>query len=414
MTREQQFVNYARLLVSAGVNIQEGQTLVIQTPIECAPFARMIAKEAYAAGAREVVMNWRDEISAKLRYQNAPEEVFGEFPDWQKEYYNFYAAKGAAFVSIAANDPELLKDVDPKRIALANKTSSIALEEYREKLMSNENAWCVASIPTAAWAKKVFPNLGEAEAIEALWQAILTSVCADQEDPTAAWEAHKNALTERMAFLNRQSFKRLHYKNSLGTDLYVGLPKGHLWLGGAEETPAGVSFIANIPTEEVFTLPDKNDVNGVVYSSKPLNYQGNLIDGFSLTFENGKVISYAAAIGQDVLKHLIETDEGAAHLGEVALVPFDSPISNSKILFYNTLFDENASCHLAFGKAYPVCLNGSDEMTKEELDAAGVNDSLVHVDFMIGTSDLTILGETEDGTWVPIFENGNFAKVTEK
>lgn len=402
--------NYASLIVGAGVNIQNGQLLVIASPIECADFARRIAKKAYERGAKDVIMSWRDELFTKLRFLDAPEEVFGEFPAWEKEYYNFYTDKGAAFISIAANDPELLKDVDPKRVAMVQKTRSTALEEHRDKLMSNENAWCVVSVPTEAWAMKVFPELSADAAVEALWHAILDSVRAKTDDPTLAWEAHKKALKDRMAFLNRYNFRRLRYTNSLGTDLVVGLPEGHQWLGGAEKTKAGVDFIANIPTEEVFTLPHKDEVDGVVCSSKPLNYQGNLIDRFTLTFKGGKVVDCSAVIGEAVLKNLIATDEGAARLGEVALVPFDSPISNSNILFYNTLFDENASCHLAFGKAYPVCLRGGEEMDKDALLAAGVNDSLVHVDFMIGTADLTIDGQTADGQWVPVFRNGNFAE----
>lgn len=402
--------NYASLIVSAGVNIQEGQLLVIQTPIECAEFARRIAHKAYEAGAKDVVMNWRDELFTKMRFLEAPEEVFGEFADWQKEYYRYYTDRGAAFISIAANDPELLKSVDPKRVAMVQKTSSTHLADHREKLMSNENAWCVVSVPTKAWAMKVFAGKSEEEAVASLWMAILASVRADQDDPTQAWEAHKAALRERMAFLNQYRFRRLRYRSGLGTDLTIGLPEGHIWLGGAEKTKGGVEFIANIPTEEVFTLPHKQEVDGVVYSSKPLNYQGNLIDRFSLTFEAGKVVDCSAMIGEEVLRNLIATDEGASRLGEVALVPFDSPISNSNILFYNTLFDENASCHLAFGKAYPVCVQGGEEMDKEMLDRAGVNDSLVHVDFMIGTSDLTIDGQAADGRWIPVFRNGNFVR----
>lgn len=407
---EQFLDNYASLIVRAGVNIQQGQLLVIQTPIECADFARRIAHKAYEAGAKDVVMSWRDELFTKMRYLEAPEEVFGEFASWQKDYYQYYTDRGAAFISIAANDPELLKSVDPKRVAMVQKTSSTHLAEHREKLMSNENAWCVASVPTKAWAMKVFADKSPEDAIEALWMAILTSVRADRDNPTLAWEEHKKALRERMAFLNQYNFRRLRYRNSLGTDLVVGLPDGHIWLGGAEKTKGGVEFIANIPTEEVFTLPHKNEVDGVVYSSKPLNYQGNLIDQFSLTFKQGKVVDCSAAVGEAVLKNLVATDEGSARLGEVALVPFDSPISNSNILFYNTLFDENASCHLAFGKAYPVCMKGGEEMDKTQLDQAGVNDSLVHVDFMIGTADLAIDGQTADGEWIPVFRDGNFVE----
>lgn len=402
--------NYAALIVNAGVNIQQGQLLVIQTPIECADFARRIAHKAYEAGAKDVVMSWRDELFTKMRYLEAPEEVFGEFASWQKEYYQYYTDRGAAFISVAANDPELLKSVDPNRVAMVQKTSSTNLAEHREKLMSNENAWCVASVPTKAWAMKVFPEKSAEEAIEALWMAILGAVRADQDDPTQAWDEHKKALKARMAFLNQCNFRRLRYRNRLGTDLVIGLPQGHIWLGGAEKTKGGVEFIANIPTEEVFTLPHKNEVDGVVHSSKPLNYQGNLIDQFTLTFKEGKVIDCSAAIGEAVLKNLVATDEGSARLGEVALVPFDSPISNSNILFYNTLFDENASCHLAFGKAYPVCVQGGEEMDKAQLDRMGVNDSLIHVDFMIGTADLAIDGQRADGEWIPVFRDGNFVE----
>jgi aminopeptidase len=399
---------YARLIVKTGVNIQKGQTLVIASPIECASFTRMIAQYAYEEGARDVVVTWKDELLSKIRFLQAPEEVFEEFPQWQKEFYLSYVKQGAAFVSIAASDPELLKDVNPGRLVKVQKASNTALKEYRERLMSNRNSWCVVSIPTKSWAKKVFSDLSEEEAVEKLWEAILKTVRVDTQDPIAAWEEHKQNLKKSADFLNSNQFKYLHYKNAKGTDLKIELPENHIWLGGSEYTPEGLEFIANMPTEEVFTLPKKTGIHGKVMSSKPLNYNGNVIDDFSLTFKDGKIIDFTAKQGYEILKGLIETDEGSYYLGEVALVPYNSPISNSNILYFNTLFDENASCHLAIGKAYPVCIKDGENMDKEQLDALGVNDSLVHVDFMIGTKDLEIMGTTAAGKEIPVFKNGDF------
>lgn len=399
---------YAELLVRTGINIQKEQLLVVNTPIECAEFARMIAKVAYKAGAKDVIMNWRDEQFTKIRFMDAPEEVFEEFPEWQRELYLNTVRKGAAYLSISASDPELMKEVNNERMAKANKVSGNAIKEYRERLMSNKNVWCVASIPTKAWARKVFPELTEDAAVEKLWEKIFETVRVDTEDPVKAWEIHKNNLKKRMAFLNTNKFKFLRYKNSLGTDLEIELPENHIWLGGSDLTPEGVEFIANMPTEEVFTLPKKTGVNGKVVSSKPLNYNGNLIEKFCLTFKDGKIVDYKAEKGNDVLKTMIETDEGSCYLGEVALVPHDSPISNSNILFYNTLFDENASCHLAIGAAYPVCIKDGENLSQEELEKLGVNDSLVHEDFMVGTKDLEIIGITDSGKEIPVFLNGNF------
>ncbi|WP_425058733.1 Aminopeptidase 2 [Sporomusa carbonis] len=399
---------YARLVIKTGINIQKDQILVITSPIECAPFARLIAQIAYQEGARDVVMNWKDELFSKIRYLHAPNQVFDEFPEWQKDFYLSYVRAGAAFVSIAASDPELLKEVDPDKVMRVQKAGNHALKEYRERIMSNKNVWCVVSVPTQAWARKVFPELPGDAAVEKLWDAIGKAVRADTADPVAAWQQHANDLKKRTEYLNSKKFKMLQYKNSLGTDLQVELPDGHIWLGGAEHTPEGREFIANMPTEEVFTLPAKTGVNGTVVSSKPLNYNGTLIENFSLTFKDGRIIESKAEKGHDVLSKLIETDDGSHYLGEVALVPYDSPISNSNILFYNTLFDENASCHFAIGKAYPVCIADGDTMSKEELAKTGVNDSIVHVDFMIGTPDLEITGVTAAGETLTVFEKGNF------
>lgn len=400
---------YARLIVKTGVNIQKGQTLVINSPIECAFFTRLIAQCAYEEGARDVVVSWKDELLSKIKFLQAPEEVFDEFPEWQKEFYLSYVRQGAAFVSIAASDPELLKDVNPGRLVKVQKASNTALKEHRERLMSNKNSWCVVSIPTKSWAKKVFSDLPEEEAVAKLWDAIIKTVRVDTPDPVAAWEEHKQNLKNNAKFLNTNQFKYLHYKNSKGTDLKIELPANHIWLGGSEYTPEGLEFLANMPTEEVFTLPKKTGVNGKVMSSKPLNYNGNVIDEFSLTFKDGKIVDFTAKQGYEILKGLIETDEGSCYLGEVALVPFNSPISNSNILYFNTLFDENASCHLAIGKAYPVCIKDGENMNQEQLNALGVNDSLTHVDFMIGTNDLEIIGTTAAGKEIPVFKNGDFA-----
>ncbi|KLU65219.1 aminopeptidase 2 [Desulfosporosinus acididurans] len=400
---------YALLIVKTGLNLQPNQTLVVMSPIECASFTRLVAQTAYQEGARDVIIQWRDELFSKIRFLNAPEEIFDEFPEWQKNFYLSYVHQGAAFLTISASDPELMQDVSPERMMKAQKANSMALKEYRERLMSNRNVWSIVSIPTAAWAKKVFPELQPEEALTKLWETIFMTVRVDTENPIMAWNNHKTNLMKSLDFLNNYAFKSLHYRNSLGTDLTISLPKNHQWLGGSDFTPEGVEFIANMPTEEVFTLPDRNGVNGTVVSSKPLNYNGNLIEEFSFTFKGGRIVDFSAKKGYDTLKILIATDEGSHYLGEVALVPFDSPISNSNILFYNTLFDENASCHLAIGKAYPVCIKNSEAMDAEELQRLGVNDSLIHVDFMLGTNDLEIIGETWDGREIPVFQKGNFA-----
>lgn len=402
---------YAELLVKKGINIQKGQILVLRSPIECAEFARLVQLEAYKAGAREVVVNWSDEQSAKLKFLYAHDEVFDEYPDWAKEFYNGYARKDAAFLSIYAEDPELMKDVDPSRMIRSQKAASTAIKEYRDRLMSNRNVWCIASIPTVAWARKVFSNANsDEEAVELLWDAIFKAIRVDQDDPVSAWEEHLTNLKKRMKFLNDHNFKYLRVKNSLGTDLEIELPEGHIWLGGSEYTPNGIEFIANMPTEEVFTLPKKTGVNGIVYASKPLNFNGKLIDEFYLKLENGKIVDFDAKVGLDTLKELINTDEGSHYLGEVALVSYNSPISLSGILFYNTLFDENASCHLAIGRAYPSCIKNGENMSDEELEQHGVNNSIVHEDFMFGTPDLEIIGVTRDGKEVKVFEKGNFVE----
>lgn len=407
---EEKIEKYIELIIKIGLNIQKGQILVVSAPVETYDFTRKVVEKAYKCGAKDVVVNWVDEVTGKYRYLYANDELFDDYPKYQADILNENVNKGAAFLSIYATDPEILKDIDSEKIARFQKARSIALKSYYNKVMNNENQWCVVSIPTDAWSKKIYPNLEGEEAKEKLWEQIFSIVRADKKDPIKEWNIHLEKLKNIMNYLNNMNFKKLKYRNSLGTDLEIGLPKGHIWTAGGETSKDGVYFVANIPTEEVFTLPKKDEVNGIVYSSKPFCYGGNLIENFYLKFENGKVIELGAEKGEETLKKLLNSDEGATYLGEVALVPYDSPISNSNTIFYNTLFDENASCHLAFGQAYPVCLKVGDKMNEEELKKNGVNLSNIHEDFMIGTSDLEIVGITEDGKEIIIMQNGNFTK----
>ncbi len=402
--------SYAKLVVRIGVNLQKDQILVINAPIECAEFARAIAREAFAAEAHDVVVSWNDEKLAHIRYAEGNMQLFTEFPEWRRAFYEDYAAQGAAFVSIAARDPEIFGDIDPEKLKLANQAAGAALMEYRERLMNNRNTWCVVSVPTKGWAKKVFPELTEDEAVARLWQEIFQTVRVGEGiDTVKAWQEHIDFLHKAADFLNKNDFAKLHYTNGLGTNLTVELPEGHIWAGGAEKSELGIVFAANLPTEEVYTLPKRDGVSGIVYATKPLNFNGNLIEDFYLRFEKGRVVDFDARKGKEILKGLIETDEGSRYLGEVALVPFDSPISRSGVLFYNTLFDENAACHLALGKAYPTCLKGGEKMDSVTLLQHGVNDSLMHEDFMVGSRDLEIVGTRRDGTKVQVFRQGNFA-----
>ena len=401
------FKKYAELAVGMGVNLEAGQHLIVNAPIEAAELVRSIAETAYQKGARDVTVCWQDEKIAKLRYVYAADETLAQFPAWRRDLYLGYAKQNAAVISIAGNDPDLMTDVDPARVMIAQKAAGEALLEYRARLMNNQNAWTIIPFATSAWAKKVFPQ--DDEAAEKLWRAIYAAVRLNGEsDPVAAWNEHTESLRRATDFMNRHSFRSLHYKNNLGTDLTVELPEGHIWAGGAEYTAKGRRFVANIPTEEVYTLPRRDGINGVVCATKPLIYQGQPIRDFSLRFQKGKVTEFSAKVGRDILKNLLSVDEGASFLGEVALVPHNSPISESGILFYNTLFDENASCHLALGKAYPTCIKGGDVMDSTELARHGVNDSLIHVDFMIGSSDLSIVGIDRNGAEVSVFKDGNF------
>ena len=400
---------YAKLLIEVGLHVQKGQTLVISSPVECAYFARLCATAAYDVGCREVVMNWHDDALTRMKYLQAEDSVFDEVPQWRQHFFNDYAKEGAAYLAIDAEDPEHLKGVDPDRRVRSLRVSGKALKDFYRLQMSSGFPWCIASIPIPSWAKRVFPDLSEEQAMESLWDAIFKAVRITGDGQSVRhWQEHIATLSARKEKLNALRLKSLHYTNSLGTDLTVELPEDHIWEAGDDCTSAGQPFVANMPTEELFTSPLRTGANGTVVASMPLVHDGNIIDGFRMTVEGGKITSVSAKQGQEVLEAAISVDEGASYFGEVALVPYDSPISNQKLLFYNTLFDENAACHIAFGEAYP-CIEGGRDMDKEQLKAHGLNDSVTHVDFMVGTADLSIVGTTQDGREVPVFVNGNFA-----
>ncbi|HET7580291.1 MAG TPA: aminopeptidase [Bacillales bacterium] len=407
-TFEEKLDKYAELAVKNGINLQKGQTLVITAQISAVSFVRKVTEKAYQAGAKHVYFQWEDDPLALIKLQHAPDESLKEYPMWNAKGLEEMAEDGAAFLNIRTPNLDMFKDVDPEKMAAANKASAEALETYKDYRMKNKVSWSIVAVPSEEWAEKVFPDLASDEAVTKLWETIFRMTRADQEDPVVAWEVHKQQLAEIVRYLNEKSYKKLHYRGP-GTDLTIAFPEGYHWTGGGMKNEAGKDFIPNIPTEEVFTLPLKTGVNGTVSSTKPLNYSGNLIDNLSLTFEDGKIVDFQAEKGYNTLKKLIETDEGSHYLGEVALVPHQSPISQSGLIFYNTLFDENASCHLAIGKAYPHCLNGGTKMSEEELREHGVNKSLTHVDFMIGSVELDIDGETETGEKEPVFRNGNWA-----
>ena len=400
---------YARLLVRVGLDVRKEQRLVISSPVECAYFARMCAEEAYDGGCKEVVMNWHDDALPRLKYFRADDAVFDDVPAWRRRFFNDYAAEGAAYLAISATNPENLRGVNPDRLVRSQRASGEALKEFDRLQMSSAFPWCIASIPIPSWAEKAFPDLPSEQAVESLWDAIFHAIRVNGDGlAVERWRAHLDTLRRRTDKLNALRFRSLRYTNALGTDLTVELPEGHIWESGEDETPNGQKFIANIPTEEIFTAPSRNGVNGVVYASMPLSHDGNIIDGFRFVVKDGKIVEARAEKGEAELKAAISVDEGASYFGEVALVPYDSPISNQKLLYYNTLFDENAACHIAFGEAYP-CIEGGREMSKEERKAHGLNDSITHVDFMIGTADLNITGTTADGREIPVFLDGNFS-----
>lgn len=399
---------YADLAVRIGVNVQPGQNLIVVATVDSAELVRLIVKQAYEAGARFVKVNWTDDTVTRLRYEKAADESFLDDPKWYAGEMLEYVENGAAVLHVISSDPDLLTGIDPQRITNHQKTYGKAMSKYRELQMADKFSWSIVAVPSKSWAAKVFPELPENEQVDALWEAIFKTVRIDQPDPVAAWKKHIANLTQKSEYLNSKKYKKLHYI-APGTDLTIELPKGHLWVAAESLNAQGNTFLANLPTEEVFTAPLKTGVNGTVSSTKPLSYNGNIIDEFQLTFKDGRIVDYSAKVGEATLKQLVELDEGSHYLGEVALVPHGSPISQSGILFYNTLFDENASNHLAIGNAYAFNLEGGKSMTREELNQYGLNASFAHEDFMVGSAEMDIYGVTADGTEEPVFAKGNWA-----
>ncbi len=409
MPSVEQLMAYANVLLKKGIHIQKDQILVVNAPVESSEFVTILTKAAYACGAAQVILNWRCDDITRLRYECETQEQFETFPNWRRDFSLYYYEKGAAFLSLVSANPYLMEGVDAKKIFSWQKVQNTALKEYIDGMMASKTTWLVAAVPSTVWARLLYPDAPAEKAYEMLWKQILQSSRADGADPIADWNAHLSALAERRRWLTNHHFASLHFCNSLGTDLTVNLPANHIWQGGEEQTSSGIPFNANIPTEEVYSAPQADGVDGIVYNTKPLIYNGNLIDNFHLVFKNGSVTEASAEIGNDILQKLLSIDSGACRLGEVALIPYHSPISLSNILFYETLFDENASCHLALGAAYPTCLSGGAAMTKEEICRAGLNDSMIHVDFMIGSKDLSITGRLSNGTEIPVFINGDWA-----
>ena len=409
MVSKNMYDKLAKLVVRKGVNVQKGQPVLINASVRDAAFVRQVAYYAYEAGAEYVSVDWRDTELTKLGYRYMSNETLSEIPQWQYDKTKYHQDKGACYISIASEKPGSMADVDGEKINIANMAYYSKMADLMSYTMNNIGQWCIFGIPSVEWAKVVFPDLPEEEAFEKLGDAIfaVTRVSEDN-DPIKEWEDHDREMLEHAQKLNEYNFKELHFTSELGTDLTVGLVKDHIWVGGGCYTPKGVFFDPNMPTEECFCMPLKDSVNGIVYASKPLSYNGKVIEDFWFRFENGKVIDYDAKKEKEALQKLLEFDEGSSYLGEVALVPYDSPVSKSGILFFNTLYDENAACHLALGRPYPENLKGGIDMSKEELKQHGANDSMQHEDFMFGTRQMNIDGIKEDGTVVPVFRNGNF------
>ncbi|WP_424767935.1 aminopeptidase [Paenibacillus sp. sgz302251] len=405
---EQHLDKYAELIVRIGVNVQQGQEVFVTGAVDNAELVRLVANKAYAAGASNVHVEWTDDSLSRLKYEKAADEVFTRYPAWETDKRNSFVERGAAFISIVSSSPDLLKGIDSGRISSFQKASGEGLKEFRRAIQSDKVSWTVVAAASKKWAMKVFPEAEEAEAVERLWTAIFNSVRLHTDDPVKAWEEHNANLHSKGEKLNENRFQKLHY-TAPGTDLTIELHEKHIWVAAGSTNINNVPFMANMPTEEVFTVPLKTGTNGYVSSTKPLSYGGNIIDRFKLTFESGRIVKAEAEEGQDILQKLIDIDDGAHYLGEVALVPHQSPISQSNILFYNTLFDENASNHLAIGSGYAFNIEGGKTMSPEELEAHGVNASITHNDFMIGSAEMDIDGIRSDGTVVPIFRKGNWA-----
>jgi aminopeptidase len=411
---EQRLRAYAELTVRIGLNLQPGQRLLIVGPIanggaslEAAPIVRQISAAAYRAGARLVETLWGDEALLAARFAHAPRDSFDEFSAWLPTALSDHVKNGHAVLSIYANDPDQLKDAPPELVAAVQQATASNVRPFREHISRNHTNWAVVAAPAVAWAARVFPDIEASQQVARLWDAISRLCRLDQPDPIVAWETHLGELAERTECLNRKQYTALQYR-APGTNLTIGLAEGHQWVGGSSINAAGFRFAPNLPTEEVFTMPHKDRVNGTVRSTKPLSYGGTLIEGFSLRFVDGRVVEVNADRGESVLRTLVAMDAGAARLGELALVPHSSPISQTGRLFYNTLFDENAASHVALGAAYKFTLRGGEAMSEDAFEAAGGNRSAAHVDFMIGSGELDVDGVLPGGAVEPVMRRGEW------
>ena len=398
---------YARLIVRCGMNVQKGQEVIIRADLDQPEFVRLVVEEAYKAKAKEVIVQWSYQPLEKLHVRYQSVKTLGEVKEWQKARQQHYCDVLPCTLYLTSEDPDGLKGMNMAKSAKASQMIYPIMKPYTDE-REGKQQWCIAAVPGAAWAKKVFPGLPKGKAMEKLWEAIL-AVSRVNEDPVKAWEAHNADLKARCDYLNSLGIRSLHYTADNGTDLTVGMIPEAVFCGGGEVSKQGIFFNPNIPTEECFISPMKGQAEGIVYSTKPLSYQGQLIENFFIRFENGKAVESGAEKGAELLNTMLSMDEGAAYLGECALVPQKSPICESGLLFYNTLFDENAACHLAMGMGFADTIRDHHNKTLEECRALGINDSMIHEDFMIGCDSMNIDAVCTDGTVVPIFRNGNWA-----
>ncbi len=400
---------YARLIVRVGANVPRGSRVVVYADVEQSELATEVVRDAYRAGASHVAVEWSHGEITRMHYTHRMTDVMTEIPRWEKEKMKDLAERLPCRIFIESSDPDLLRGISQEKIRAVQSARAKVFKPYRDQ-MDNRHAWTIAAAPSKAWAKKIFPDLTAGKAVDKLWDAILKSVHVTADtDPVKEWQKINDAFRAKCRWLNDNAFTAMEYSSSNGTNFFVGLIPGVQWLGGGEEFLNGHFFNPNLPTEEIFTTPKAGAASGKLVSTKPLSYNGQLIENFSITFEQGKAVSWTAERGQAMLDQLLGMDEGAKMLGELALVPKTSPINQSGILFYNTLFDENASCHVALGSGFTNLYPGFDKLTRAELTARGINDSLIHVDFMIGADDLSVTGIRGDGTRVKVFEQGDWA-----
>lgn len=405
----QLLTKYARLLIQKGINVQKDDYVQINTDLEQAPLVRILIKEAYEAGAKKVFVNWTDDQVSRLGYEYQSVDTLTDIPQYKIDEANDMITKRAKRIALRSSNPNALKGIDASKISAAQKASAEAMHDVRIATQANVVSWLVAAGAGEEWAKLVFPDLETTEEkVDALWDQIFKTTRVYEEDPVAAWDEHESRLQEKASFLNEKQFKALHY-TAPGTDITIGLPLNHIWESAGSLNEKGEVFVANMPTEEVFTAPDFRHIDGVISSTKPLSYGGVLIEDMVFEFKDGQVVKASAAEGEETLLQLLDSNDGARSLGEVALVAHQSPISQSGIIFYNTLFDENASNHLALGSAYATSVQNGTKMTQDELKEAGLNRSTTHVDFMVGSAEMNIDGITHDGEVVPVFRNGEWA-----